>query len=149
MNRKPMFPPTVFHRIKFSSDSSLFDRESRRLQEMIDKRSASMAGVPANGKDPVKVFHKGHGLVVASWNRWEPDTRAKVHALGVVVRNSAKNGIDVRWVRTPRCELRKVTSNGDRYWDQQTFEFEDEVAKRFLLEELFEEFRTDLTIAST
>ena len=139
MNRVPAFPPRFFHRIKIGGENIPQTTDNRRLKEMIASNSTSMV----SEKDALP-FRQGHGLVVAAWNRWDPATRAQVRALGIVMNTDSASLRKVRWIEV-QCELPKITSSGDHFWDQPTFKFADSVAKNFQLAELFEKHRSGFT----
>ena len=139
MKRTPIFPPKFFHRIKIGVEGAAQTTDDRRLKEMIATNSTSMV----DEKD-AQAFKKGHGLVVAAWNRWNPETRAQVRALGIVTNASTTGPRTVRWIEV-RDELRKISSSGDQFWDQMTFKVADTVAKQFQLADFFEKYRSDLS----
>lgn len=142
MSRTPSFPPKVFYRIKFSSDSSMQKRETPKLEEMIKSNSTSMV----SEKDADR-FKNGNGLVVASWDldKYSP---VKVHALGIMFKNRATGELKVRWFRPlDQCELKLSTRSGEHYWINPVFKIATSVAKDWELKELFEKHRTDLLAA--
>lgn len=137
MKRALAYPPKITHRIRFSSDSSKYQQEVRKLKEMVDQHSASMAST-----ELAKKFRSGHGLLVASWNRWD-ESCAKAHALGFVVGRQSSGEPDVRWVLVQR-ELPRSYRPGKEKWDNPTVQLDPAVAGDFRLDELFAEFRQEL-----
>lgn len=132
------FSPKFFHRIKFSSKSNMYEQENLRLQQMMEARSTS----PMVSTELAKKFRTGHGLMVASWNRWDGSC-AKVHAIGVVVGKHSSGGPKVNWAKVER-ELRRSDRPGKEKWDNPTVQLDPAVAGDFRLAELFEEYRAEL-----
>lgn len=132
------FPPKIFHRIKFGNNGILHERETTRLKEMVNHSSTSIVSAEYSKK-----FSQGHGLVVASWNRFDESSRAKVHALGIVVNRNAKDR-RVVWAFLPQAELPRSYRPGKEHWDKPAFQIDPAVAGDFQLEELFERHRADL-----
>lgn len=138
MKRTPAFPPKFYHRVKFSSDSNMYEREMLRLRQMMEGHSTS----PMVSTELAKKFRIGHGLVVASWNRWD-DSCAKTDALGVVIGHHASGDPDVSWVLVQR-ELPRSYRPGKEKWDNPTVQLDPAVAGDFQLDKLFEEHRAEL-----
>jgi len=140
VTRTPAYPPKVFYRIRFSSDRNVFDHELRKLKSMIQQGSTSMVS-----NDLALRYQRGNGLVVASWDRWNPSSQAEVKALGVVTAIGANDERIVHWVPTydSSLKLRRIDNPGAEHWDKMSFEFKGNVPKDFRLAELFSEHIAD------
>lgn len=138
MKHKIEFPPNRFHLIKFSSNGSLQERDMKNLKEMCAQCSTSMVRTEFSKK-----FSLGHGLIVASWDRFDESSKVKVYALGIITNRSTTNR-KAQWVLVPQIELPRSNRGGKEHWVKPAFEIDSGVASDFQLVEEFEKYKEDL-----